>query len=131
MSFLPENRPLLVGERQHHAREGDPVRDAVVQPSDERAAPLVIRHEVELPEGPPGIERLAPSDRELPRFDLRQVRLGRAGVPPPRAVPVRMGAGAESEAGVSSQGKRTSCSASRKLRTASYECADYGRVRRA
>jgi hypothetical protein len=40
----------VVGERHHHARERDPVRDAVVHPGDDRAARTVALDEVHVPQ---------------------------------------------------------------------------------
>ena len=48
---------VLVGERQHHPRQRDAVRDAVVHPRDEgRAAPVVV-DQVEVPERLGAVQR--------------------------------------------------------------------------
>ena len=48
---------LRVGQRQHHPRERDPVRDAVVHAVDDRRAVAEPVHHVRVPQGPVSVER--------------------------------------------------------------------------
>jgi hypothetical protein len=46
-----------VGERHHHAREGDSVGDAVMDPHQDRAPGSVVVDQVDLPQRPGAVER--------------------------------------------------------------------------
>lgn len=47
---------FLVGEREHHTGEGDPVGDAMVEPKQQRAALAEAFDQVDVPERPGGID---------------------------------------------------------------------------